>query len=73
MSDWTPTAEQVRSHYVFDQTDTWQSERGEAFDRWLAAERAHAWDEGFDAGVNHDLGDYEVAPAPIVNPYRAET
>ena len=28
------------------------------------------WDEGFAAGANHDFGDYEVAPAPIENPYR---
>lgn len=33
---WTPTTEQVRSHYVFDQGDRWDRGRGEAFDRWLA-------------------------------------
>ena len=31
---------------------------------------ANVWDAGFDAGVNHDLGDWEVAPEPVVNPYR---
>ena len=35
-TDYTPTTEQVRSHYVFDQGDVWRRERGEAFDRWLA-------------------------------------
>lgn len=33
----TPTTEQVRSHYVFDQSNKWSSERGKAFDRWLAS------------------------------------
>ena len=36
-TDYEPTTEQVRSHYVFDQGDVWRRERGEAFDRWLAA------------------------------------
>ncbi len=34
--DFTPDTEQVRSHYVFDQTNQWSRERGERFDRWLA-------------------------------------
>lgn len=38
--EWTPTTEQVRSHYVFDQSDRWDPDRGEAFDRWLAANDA---------------------------------
>ncbi len=33
--DFTPNTEQVRSHYVFDQSDRWDAERGKAFDRWL--------------------------------------
>lgn len=36
MTDWIPSAEQVRSHYVFNQSNQWEPERGEAFDRWLA-------------------------------------
>ena len=36
-TDYTPTTEQVRSHYVFDQGDVWRRERGEAYDPWLAA------------------------------------
>ena len=40
MPEYTPTTEQVRSHYVFDQTDKWSLERGAAFDRWLAAHDA---------------------------------
>ena len=34
--------------------------------------RAEAWDEGFTDGVNHDLGDWDNAPAIIKNPYREE-
>lgn len=33
----TPSTEQVRSHYVFDQSNRWDAERGAAFDRWLAS------------------------------------
>ena len=53
----TPSTEQVRSHYVFDQSNHWTPERGDAFDRWLRehdaalieslAERADSdWREG---------------------------
>lgn len=38
--EWTPSTEQVRSHYVFNQSNQWDGERGEAFDRWLAAHDA---------------------------------
>ena len=36
---WTPSTEQVRAHYVFNQSDQWDPERGKAFDRWLASVR----------------------------------
>ena len=39
---WTPSTEQVRSHYVFNQSDEWDPKRGEAFDRWLASVRTPA-------------------------------
>lgn len=39
---WTPTTEQVRAHYVFNQSDQWDPERGKAFDRWLASVRTPA-------------------------------
>lgn len=39
---YTPSTEQVRSHYVFNQSDHWDPARGEAFDRWLAKVRAEA-------------------------------
>jgi hypothetical protein len=38
----------------------------------VRAVKAEAWDEGMAYGVNYDLGDREVAPEPIVNPYRTE-
>lgn len=31
----TPSTAQVRSHYVFDQSNRWSPDRGAAFDRWL--------------------------------------
>lgn len=49
--DFTPTAEQVRSHYVFNQSDDWDPERGKAFDRWLAARDAKMRAQGFDRAV----------------------
>lgn len=42
--EYTPTTEQVRAHYVFDQTDHWNLARGKAFDRWLAAHDAEVAD-----------------------------
>lgn len=36
-SDFIPSTEQVRAHYVFnDHPDVWVPERGTAFDRWIA-------------------------------------
>lgn len=34
--------------------------------------RAEAWDEGFAAGANADLGDWEHPPEEYTNPYRQE-
>lgn len=67
MSDaWTPSTEQVRSHYVFDQGDRWDAERGQAFDRWLAEHDREvaesAWNQGFDwtwdCRANRDANPY---------------
>ena len=33
--------------------------------------KAKAWDEGFVAGANADMGDYEHPPEIVTNPYRA--
>lgn len=46
-----PSTEQVRSHYVFNQSKRWHAERGASFDLWLAEvvrqAKAEAWDEGY--------------------------
>ena len=65
MSDWMPSTEQVRSHYVFDQTDQWDRARGEAFDRWLAAHDA----EIREAGRLAALEEAEKAKAAIERIY----
>lgn len=78
MSDWTPSTEQVRSHYVFNQSNQWEPERGEAFVRWLVerdrqvAERA--WDEGQKAGLLRADFEYGAIGYQHVrgNPYRKE-
>lgn len=44
----------------------------EAANRWLAAHDAKVWDEGYVAGANADLEDWENAPSLIENPYRTE-
>ena len=60
MSDsagYTPETSHVRTYYVLAGTDSWDperdealhQERGEAFDRWLAAVRADAVREGYEA------------------------
>ena len=35
--------------------------------------KAEAWDEGFAASVNTDLGDWEHPPEEFTNPYRSDT
>lgn len=74
--EWMPSTEQVRSHYVFNQSNQWGAERGEAFDRWLAAHdaevRAEAWDEGF--ADRHGLPEHRtfLGDRFTRNPYRAK-
>lgn len=51
MSDYTPTAEDVRDIYVSFPCDRHSPAFYEAaFDRWLAEVKAAAWDEGHAAG-----------------------
>lgn len=78
MSDWTPSTEQVRSHYVFNQSNQWDPERGEAFDRWLAEHERQvaekAWDEGRES-VAADMVrplDESGMRHSSTNPYRKE-
>lgn len=37
--EYVPSTEQVRSHYVFNQSKRWHAERGASFDRWLREDR----------------------------------
>lgn len=66
--EYTPTTEQVRTHW----TDVGFAGDGESFDRWLAAHdretAARAWDEGYQASTDAELG--HIAPAGATNPYR---
>lgn len=72
MSDaWTPSTEQVRSHYVFDQGDRWDAERGESFDRWLAEHDREVAEKTWDEGrLYYGVG--SEGPHPL-NPYRKQT
>lgn len=69
---YTPTTDDLRTQYAQRFPDVEGAKQD--FDRWLAAHdsqvAANAWDIGFHAGVNHELGDWEIAPDPIANPYR---
>ena len=46
-------------------------EQADAFCDAVRTARAEAWDEGFAAGVNADMGDYAHPPENVTNPYRA--
>lgn len=47
MNDYTPTTEEVRERFMREMP------LGDEFDRWLAQERAKAWNEGFDYAEHH--------------------
>ena len=74
MSDYTPTTEEIRDEYALGsfrcECEDCRRPRAERFDRWLASVKAEAWDAGFAAGVNTDMGDYEHPPEIRANPYR---
>ena len=77
MTDYTPTTQEVRGKYATHQGARYRGQkyldlRRAEFDRWLNEVKAEAWDEGFTDGINHDLGDWDNAPAIIKNPYREE-
>lgn len=69
MSDLVPTTDEIRYRVEHD----WEPYGEGSFDRWLTAHgrevAARAWGEGFVAGVNHDLGDWEHPPDECRNPY----
>lgn len=53
-------------------TARWADSRQADFNRFVARIKAEAWDEGFVAGANADMGDYEHPPEIVTNPYREE-
>lgn len=67
MSEHTPTTEEVRTAWYQLTINV------DSFDRWLAEVKAEAWDEGWDAGLQHWWyglsmhGEFRTD-----NPYRAE-
>ena len=75
MSDYTPTTSEVREDFAYPMEGFYQDRpaRLAAFDRWLANERAEAYDEGYAANGQPTL----VGELPIEydhdNPYREET
>lgn len=75
MSDYTPTTDEVRQSYVTDDHDRHMVlDPSAEFDRWLAAERARIWDEGWDTRVTEDFKQAADRTHPITraNPYRKE-
>lgn len=70
MTDYTPTTEQIFESYEV-RYGSFNAKND--FDRWLASVKAEAWDEGWDAGLQHWWyglsmhGEFRTD-----NPYRAE-
>lgn len=67
MSEYTPTTEDVAFYYEGPDMDA--AERRAEFDRWLAGERAKAWDEGFCVGERSGAREDPLNPY-TENPYR---
>lgn len=73
----TPTTEQVRQGYVFSWSgglrDEYHPDGTAEFDRWLASEKAKAWNEGYDARLEGDNAmdarDWETVERCETNPY----
>jgi len=72
-NNYTPTTEQVRRSYWYNTSDSYSAALSDAeFDRWLAAERAKAWDEGREslaADIASPLLD-NMTKRQTKNPYR---
>lgn len=79
MGDYTPTTEEVREYVANGgEYQPWtapdeavESARTAAFDRWLAAEKAQAWSEGFGVGERSGVRELPLNPW-TENPYRIE-
>lgn len=77
-AEYVPTTEEVKHDYSWDGfLDAPLVSREQAFDRWLAAEvaaaKAEAWDEGWEAAVDEAPGDIWFDEwTHDANPYRTE-
>lgn len=80
MSDYTPTTDEARIAWAMqcaDERATGPAERilvaiqaDAGFDRWLAAERARVWDEGFTRGLTHwPAAVRDASESTATNPY----
>lgn len=66
MTDYTPTTEEVRAHYIYEPRHA--EVHAELFDRWLASVKAFAWAEGVMAKSNSSsIFDRDVLAQ---NPYK---
>jgi len=70
--DWHNGPEETCSAHGRPVAEVWRMQQ-EALDRAVTAEAkiAEAWDEGLEASINADLGDWENPPDIPANPYRA--
>lgn len=57
MSDYRPTTEEVfdAATHLFVASLGYRTLTIAELDRWLAEVKAQAWDEGFDAGIDHTI------------------
>jgi hypothetical protein len=68
--EYTPTTDEIRDGYWINDGGISDEADALAFDRWLAAERARIWDEGFGACANWwEIHHYQVVMHDD-NPYR---
>lgn len=80
MCKYTPTTEEVRARYSADEfgNSAGLSDPCPEFDRWLAEHdrqvKAEAWEEGWDAGLQHWWHGLPMhGEHKTDNPYREET
>lgn len=68
--NYTPKTDAVRRSYWYNTSASDSAVQSDAeFDRWLAAERAKAWDEGKAEMIRYQQGGKTKVPYPA-NPYR---
>ncbi len=69
MTDYTPTTEEVRRGYSWNQlTNSYGINNGKEFDRWLDEVKAQALEVGYKSGVRNTV--FPDMYVLDVNPYR---